>query len=92
MEQEEKKPVKQIRNGNVKLAIWENSSKDGDTFHTVSVSRIYRASDGVKFTSNLSASDIGNLILAATRSGLWLSDPRAARAENDSADSDEEAA
>ena len=42
-----KRPVKQIRSGNVVVSIWENEKRDGNgRYRSVTIQRTYRDGDG----------------------------------------------
>jgi hypothetical protein len=58
-----KKPVTTIRHGNVKVAIWENESKDGRTFYNATFGRLYRDGDSWRQTSSFRSRDAFNLLL-----------------------------
>ena len=41
-----KPPTTDIRIGAVRAAIWDNETQDGQSFHTVTFSRLYKNDDG----------------------------------------------
>ena len=50
-------PVTEIRIGRIKAAIWENQG-EGGTWHTVQLSRLYRAGEGWKSSFGLGRDDL----------------------------------
>ncbi len=46
MTKETNKPAKTFSLGRVRASVWENSNKEGETFHTVSFERSYKDKDG----------------------------------------------
>ena len=57
-------PVKKFRFGGVTASVWENSTKEGKKFHTVSVERAYRDSnDEWQNTQVLRHSDLPKVVL-----------------------------
>ena len=68
---ENKRPVKEIRDGSVKLAIWCNETETGNRY-SVTVSRLYKDGDQWKTTSGLNATDLPHLAFAAARANIWI--------------------
>jgi hypothetical protein len=52
-----KKPAAQLRLGNVKLAIWANTSDQG-TFYSIQPSRTYKDDNGYHDTNSFSVDEI----------------------------------
>ncbi len=70
--EKKKKPARVIRNGSVKLSIWENATKTGPR-HSVSVQRLYKDDDGKwQTTQSFNAGDMPNLTLACVAADLWI--------------------
>lgn len=46
MNNELQKPKHEVRFGTVKVAIWENESREGNTFHSFDLRRSYRDQEG----------------------------------------------
>lgn len=46
MTNENQKPKHEVRFGTVKVAVWENTSREGKTFHSFDLRRSYRDQDG----------------------------------------------
>jgi hypothetical protein len=46
MTDEKQKPKHEVRFGTVKVAVWENTSREGKTFHSFDLRRSYRDQDG----------------------------------------------
>lgn len=69
---DKKRPVKEIRNGSVKLAIWANETTNGSRY-SVTAQRLYKdADDNWQSTGNLNASDLPNLVLAAVSADIYI--------------------
>lgn len=59
-------PIDQIRIRNVRAAIWSNTTKEGRTFYSVTVSRSYRDADGNwKDTTSFSPTELLTLAKVA---------------------------
>lgn len=59
-----KPPVKKVRFGGMTASVWENESKEGRKFHTISMERAYRdANDEWQNTQTLRHSDLPKAIL-----------------------------
>jgi len=65
-EQSDKKsaPVHSERVGGVKVSTWENKSKEGVSFYTVSMQRSYKDGNDWKNTDSYRINDLPKLILA----------------------------
>lgn len=67
MSDEKKRPAAQLRDGNLKAAIWENT-KDDRTMHSVQFSRSYQDKDGnFRDTQSFSSQDLLRLSHLAGR-------------------------
>ncbi len=58
------KPVKSVKVGAIEVAVWENSSKDGNKFYTTTIERNYKNGEEWKKTSSLRNDDLPKAILA----------------------------
>lgn len=67
-----KKPVKEVRNGAVKIAIWENKGKSGEPFFSCTISRVYKDGDEWKTSKAINASDLANLTLASVQASIYI--------------------
>ena len=45
-------PVAKLQDGLINLAIWERTTKDGDTFHSVTIERRYKKKDDTWASTN----------------------------------------
>ena len=62
------RPIKTIRAGNIKAAIWENKSDDESrVFHTVTVVRTYRSDDDWKESVSFGRDDLPKLELVTRK-------------------------
>lgn len=70
------KPVKTYFHGSkdrkVECAIWENESRGGDTFHSVTFKLQYKEDGDYKDTTSFGAGDLYNLIRCATDAVAFL--------------------
>ncbi len=62
-----KPPVKTVRSGSVKGLLWENESEKGRSYHSVTVSRIYKDGDDWKETGSFRMDDLPDLALVVQR-------------------------
>ena len=68
---ENKKPDKEYRRGGIKLAVWKNESKDGDTFVSFSLQKSYKdKNEEWQNTSNVNVIDLPNVISVYTKALL----------------------
>lgn len=92
---ESKRPVKRIVKGGIEVPIWRNESSEYGIFHTATISRNYRASDG-NWASTKSL-DRDSLLVAAEalrEASAWIyaeeqqlrTEKRAAAAESQTVD------
>ena len=71
---ETKRPVKTIRSGPVKIAIWENKSERGVRFG-ITVQRLYKDEAGKwQTTTSFNSADIPHLVFASQRADMWIHD------------------
>ena len=49
------RPVETVRAGSFKLSVWRNTTRNGDTYHTVTMQRFYTEDDGESFESTTTA-------------------------------------
>lgn len=59
----EKRKPENIRIGGIQIAIWENTSKKGNTFYSTTIERNYKDGDEWKKTNSLNTNDIPKAIL-----------------------------
>ena len=70
-------PVDELRVGTCRAAIWRNEA-DGDIFHTVTFSRLYKTEDGWRSRSSFGINDLPHLALLAQDTHRALADLNAA--------------
>lgn len=71
-----RRPVKTIRSGAVKLAIWENEA-EGNVYYNVTAQRLYRDERGDwQTTSGFNSADLAHLAFAAQRAEIWIHERR----------------
>ncbi len=58
------KPVKSVKLGGIEVAVWENSSKEGNKFFTTTIERNYKDGEAWKKTNSLRNDDLPKAILA----------------------------
>ncbi|MGI6589260.1 MAG: hypothetical protein ACOX1V_01190 [Candidatus Iainarchaeum sp.] len=58
------KPVKSVKLGGIEVAVWENSSKEGNKFFTTTIDRNYKVGENWKKTNSLRNEDLPKAILA----------------------------
>ncbi|WP_299971709.1 hypothetical protein [uncultured Roseobacter sp.] len=53
------KPLATFRDGRLKATLWQNQSRDGDTYYTVNLAKVYEARDGkLQETNSFSDTEI----------------------------------
>ena len=57
-------PVKKIKIGGIEVAVWENTSKEGNKFFTTTMERNYKDGEDWKKTNSLRVNDLPKVILA----------------------------
>ena len=72
-------PVDELRVGTCRAAIWRNEA-DGNTFHTATFSRLYKAEDGWRSRSSFRINDLPHLALLAQNTHRALAELNAAAA------------
>ena len=66
-------PIKKFSSGGIQVAVWENESKNGATFHSVSIDRRYKdKNDEWKSTTSLKQNDIPKAVLALQEAFRFL--------------------
>ncbi len=66
-------PRARFKAGGIQVAIWDNASKDGQIFQTVSIDRSYKAGEEWKSTKSFRANDLPKAILALEKAYEYLS-------------------
>ena len=62
MENEKRKPVKKIRVGNVNMSLWENKTKEGKTFFSITIQKSFKNSNGEwQNVNNFNKNDLSSL-------------------------------
>ncbi len=71
-DQEKHGPATKFKRGSIEAAVFENS-KDGKTWHNVSISRRYKSSSGEYRTANTYAyADLVQVARAAEQAEAWI--------------------
>lgn len=66
-------PIKKFHVGAVQAAVWENTSKEGNAFSTVSLARSYKDAKGDwQHTNSLNANDLPKAILALQKAYEYI--------------------
>lgn len=65
------KPVKEVRMGRIKAAIWANDTETGIR-HNVTFTRIYKTEDGWESTASFGRDDLPLLAKVADRAHSWI--------------------
>ena len=56
-------PVKKVKIGGIEVAVWENTSSDGNKFFTTTMERNYKDGEDWKKTNSLRVNDLPKAIL-----------------------------
>ncbi len=65
-------PRARFKAGGVQVAVWDNVSKEGQLFQTVSIDRSYKAGDEWKTTKTFRSNDLPKMILALEKAYEYL--------------------
>jgi hypothetical protein len=57
-------PIKKIKVGLIEVAVWENSSQDGNKFYSTTLEKNYKDGESWKKTNSLNERDLPKAILA----------------------------
>ena len=68
-----KQPVKEIRLGRIKAAIWENDTQNGAR-HNVTIQRLYKDGDDWKSTSSFGRDDLPLVAKVSDLAHTWIYD------------------
>jgi hypothetical protein len=66
------KPVKEIRLGRIRAAIWGNQTKDNEVWFNVTVSRLYKEGDQWKDTSAFRRDDLPVVAKVVDMAYAWI--------------------
>lgn len=69
---ENKKPIHEIRIGCVKAAIWERQAESGDIFYSVTASRLYRKDDKWNYSDSFGRDDLLVLAKVLDQAHSWI--------------------
>lgn len=72
MSQENNKPVHRIRIGLINAAIFENASKEGQTFYNTQFERAYKDADDWKHTRSFGKDDLLALSKLSDQVHTWI--------------------
>ncbi|VVC00382.1 Uncharacterised protein [uncultured archaeon] len=67
------RPVAKFRAGGIQVAIWENETKEGGSYKTVSIDRRYKAGEEWKSTKSFRQNDLPKAILALQKAFEYVS-------------------
>lgn len=70
-----RRPVHEVRFGNVKAAVWENRNQNG-TWHSVSLSRSYKDGDAWRNVDSFGKDDLLLVAKAADLAHTWICEQR----------------
>ena len=66
-------PVKKIKIGGIEVAVWQNTSKEGNNFFTTTMERNYKDGEEWKKTSSLRDNDLPKAVLALQKAYEFVS-------------------
>ena len=69
----ENAPIAKYSVGNISVAVWENESKEGNSFNTVSLQRSYKVGEEWKSSTSLNVNDLPKASLALQKAYEHLS-------------------
>ena len=62
--QEHNAPIARFNAGTIQVAVWENTSKDGNSFKSISIQKQYKVGDEWKSTNSFNVNELPKAILA----------------------------
>ena len=65
------RPVREIRMGRVKAAVWRNTTENG-SMHNVTIQRLYRTDDGWATTTSFGRDDLPLVARVADLAHSWI--------------------
>ena len=65
-------PRARFKAGGIQVAVWDNASKEGQVYQTVSIDRSYKAGEEWKTTKSFRANDLPKVILALEKAYEYL--------------------
>lgn len=72
--QESNEPVRVFRASGISVAIFENTSEEGNSFYKLSAQRVYKAGKEFKTSTSFSVSELPTLVLLMIRAWSHASD------------------
>jgi hypothetical protein len=66
------KPIREIKLGSVRAAIWQNELEDGRIMHSVSFSRLYKENGAWRDSTSFGRSELLLLARAAEKALDWI--------------------
>lgn len=57
-------PESKFNAGSIQIAVWDNESKEGNTFQSISIQKRYKVGEEWKTTNSLNVNEIPKAILA----------------------------
>ncbi len=66
-------PVKKIKIGGIEVAVWKNTSKEGNDFFTTTMERNYKDGEDWKKTNSLRDNDLPKAMLALQKAFEYVS-------------------
>ena len=67
-----KKPVKVYRTGGISVAIFENTSEEGNLFYKFSAERVYQTGGKFKTTNSFSFNELPTLVMLMKRAWYYV--------------------
>jgi hypothetical protein len=67
-----KKPLRVFRTGGISVAIFENTSEDGNVFHKLSAERVYQSGGKFKTTNSFSFNELPTLVMLLKRAWYYV--------------------
>jgi hypothetical protein len=80
------KPVKEIRRGRTRAAIWGNQTKDNKVWFNVTISRLYKEADKWKDAESFGRDDLLHLGKVANLAYDWICEQEAAHDSDETAE------
>lgn len=81
-----KRPVHEVRLGNIRAAVWANQNGDGDVWYNATISRRYRDGDEWRDATSFSREELPIVALAANKAHAWIWDRQAAGGQPEEVD------
>ncbi len=69
----DKSPIAKFNVGNISVAVWQNESREGNAFKSITIQKNYKIGDEWKSTNSLNVNELPKAVLALQKAYEHLS-------------------